>query len=203
MSTDIPRNYPALPPLGGWFTDEEVQAVMETLRDSMDWRTGFGGPEIGQFEAAFAAVTGSRYALVMNSGTATLHSAYFAVGVGPGDEVLVPSYTWHASATPVIHCAATPVFCDIRPESLTIDPVDLERRITPRTKALCVVHVFGNGGDLARLVEQAARARGNDGPRGHERGVFGAGGDLQVLLGGEGRLGGRSRSGGQTCWLRW
>ncbi len=146
------------PPRERWVqvNDEVKSAVMGLLDQGIITISGPTGV-IGEFEAEFAAMTGSRYALAMNSGTATLHSAYFAVGVGPGDEVLVPSYTWHASATPVIHCGATPVFCDIRPESLTIDPDDVERRITERTKALCVVHVFGNVCDMDRLCEIAER----------------------------------------------
>ncbi|MBM3475713.1 MAG: DegT/DnrJ/EryC1/StrS family aminotransferase [Armatimonadetes bacterium] len=146
------------PPVERWVqVNDEVKAAVNALLDQ--GVVSIGGPTgvIGDFEAAFAAMTGSRYALAMNSGTATLHSAYFAVGVGPGDEVLCPAYTWHASATPIIHCAATPVFCDIRPESLTIDPDDVERRITKRTKALCVVHVFGNVCDMDRLCDIAHR----------------------------------------------
>ena len=146
------------PPEERWVqVNDEVKAAVNALMDQ--GVTTIGGPTgvIGEFEAAFAAMTGSRHALSMNSGTATLHSAYFAVGVGPGDEVLCPAYTWHASATPIIHCAATPVFCDIRPESLTIDPDDVERRITERTKALCVVHVFGNVCDMDRLCDIAER----------------------------------------------
>ena len=146
------------PPCDQWVqVNDEVKAAVNALLD--EGVTTIGGPTgvIGEFEAAFAAMTGSRYALAMNNGTATLHSAYFAVGVGPGDEVLMPSYTWHATATPVIHCAATPVFCDIRPESLTIDPDDVERRITARTKALCVVHVFGNVCDMDRLCAIAEK----------------------------------------------
>ncbi len=116
-----------------------------------------GSKVIRKFEDAFKAMTGSEYALAMNNGTATLHSAYFAVGVGPGDEVIVPAYTWHASATPVLQCGATPVFCDIDPRTLTIDPDDLERRITARSRAICVVHVWGNPAEMDRIVEIARR----------------------------------------------
>lgn len=144
------------PPGEMWVqVNEEVKAAVNALMDA--GVVSIGGPTgvIGEFEAAFAAMTGSRHALCMNSGTATLHSAYFAVGVGPGDEVLCPAYTWHASATPIIHCGATPVFCDIRPESMTLDPEDVERRITDRTKAICAVHVWGNVCDMDRLCEIA------------------------------------------------
>lgn len=146
------------PPQEKWQqVNDEVKAAVNALLEQGIISITDASGVIGEFEAAFAQLTGSRYALCMNSGTATLHSAYFALGVGPGDEVLVPAYTWHATVTPILHCAATPVFCDIRPESLTIDPEDVERRLTPRTKALCVVHVFGNVCDMDRLCDIARR----------------------------------------------
>jgi perosamine synthetase len=116
-----------------------------------------GSGIIKKFETAFSRFTGSAFALAMTNGTATLHSAYFALGVGPGTEVIVPSYTWHASATPVLQCGATPVFCDIDPHTLTADPDDIERRITSRTKAICVVHVWGNPADMDRIMQIANR----------------------------------------------
>lgn len=114
------------------------------------------GP-IAEFEARFAELTRRRHALAMNSGTATLHSAYFAVGVGPGSEVIVPSYTFFASASPILQCGATPVFCDVDPVTLTADPDDVERRITRRTRAICVVHMWGNPARLERFQEIARR----------------------------------------------
>jgi dTDP-4-amino-4,6-dideoxygalactose transaminase len=93
----------------------------------------------------------------MTNGTASLHSAYFAVGAGPGTEVIVPSYTWHASITPILHNAATPVFCDIDPQTLTLDPADFERKITPRTRAVCVVHTWGNVADMEAVTRIAAK----------------------------------------------
>ncbi len=119
--------------------------------------SGDGSGIVKKFETAFKNLTGSEYALAMNSGTATLHSAYFAVGVGPGDEVIVPAYTWHASATPVLQCGATPVFCDVDPRTLTADPDDIERKITDRTKAICVVHVWGNPAEMDRISDIAKR----------------------------------------------
>ncbi len=118
---------------------------------------GDGSRVIRKFENAFKRMTGSKHALAMNSGTATLHSAYFACGVGFGHEVIVPAYTWHATATPVLQCGATPVFCDIDPRTLTADPEDIERRITERTKAICVVHVWGNPAEMDRIVDIARR----------------------------------------------
>ncbi len=109
------------------------------------------------FEDRFARFTNSRYALLMNSGTAALHSAFFAVGVRPGDEVIVPTYTWFASATPILQCGGTPIFCDVDEHTLTADPDDVQRRITPRTKAICVVHIWGNPARMDRFVEIARR----------------------------------------------
>lgn len=114
------------------------------------------GP-IAEFEKRFAELTHTKHALTMNSGTAALHSAYFAVGVGPGDEVIVPSYTFFASAAPILQCGGTPVFCDIEERTLTADPVDVERRITARTRAICVVHLWGNPAAMQRFVEIARR----------------------------------------------
>lgn len=112
------------------------------------------GP-IAELEAGFARLTCRRHALAMNSGTATLHSAYFAVGVGPGSEVIVPSYTFFASASPILQCGARPVFCDVDARTLVADPDDVERRITPRTRAICVVHMWGNPAPLDRFTEIA------------------------------------------------
>ena len=129
------------------------------------------GRLVDKVESRFAQLTGSRYALLMNSGTAALHSAYMAVGIKPGDEVLVPTYTWFASAAPVLQCGGTPRFCDVDPKTLTLDPEDAERRITQRTRAICVVHVWGNPAALDRLrrladerglalIEDASHAHG-------------------------------------------
>jgi dTDP-4-amino-4,6-dideoxygalactose transaminase len=129
------------------------------------------GGLIDKFENRFARLTNTRYALLMNSGTAALHSAYMAAGVKPGDEVLVPTYTWFASAAPILQCGGIPVFCDIDSNTLTLDPDDAARRITKRTRAICVVHVWGNPAALDRmrkladerglvLIEDASHAHG-------------------------------------------
>ena len=116
-----------------------------------------GGGVIGEFEAAFRELAGTEHALCMNSGTASLHSAYFAADVRPGTEVLVPSYTWHATVTPVLHCSATPVFCDIEPDTLVIDPEDVERKVTERSRAICVVHAWGNVVDMDAIMAIAEK----------------------------------------------
>jgi dTDP-4-amino-4,6-dideoxygalactose transaminase len=126
-----------------------------TLRAQTSLRSNVG--LVARFEEEFASMHGAAYGLAMNSGTAALHSAYFAVGVGPGHEVIVPSYTWQASATPVLACGAVPVFCDVDPQTFDLDPLDFERRITERTRAVCVVHIWGNPAPMDRIVEIADR----------------------------------------------
>jgi perosamine synthetase len=118
-----------------------------------------GGGAQKHFEESWAKMVGTRYGLAMNSGTSTLHSAYFAVGCRPGDEVIVPAYTFFASTTPVLQVGATPVFCDIDEDTLIADPQHVERLITPRTKAICVVHVWGNPGKMDAFLEIARRHR--------------------------------------------
>lgn len=112
---------------------------------------------LDEFEQAFAAFVGTKYALSHCNGTASLHAAMFAAGVGPGAEVIVPSYTWHATITPVLHCGATPVFAELDPRNLCLDPADVGRRVTPRTKAIAVTHVFGNVADMDGIMDVANR----------------------------------------------
>jgi len=144
------ERWPALPVENmkeriGQLLDREIIAIAD------------GSGVIAEFEEAFRRLVGTRYALTMNSGTATLHSAYFAAGVGPGTEVVVPSYTWHATITPILHCSATPVFCDIEPDTLVADPDDIERKVTARTRAICVVHTWGNVVDMDPVMDIAGR----------------------------------------------
>ncbi len=136
----------------------EVVEIARYARRDVNTLAKGEGP-IAEFEGNFARLTGTRHALAMNSGTATLHSAYFAAGVGPGSEVIVPAYTFFASAAPILQCGATPVFCDVDERTLTADPEDVARRITPRTRAICVVHMWGNPAPLDRFRE-LARAHG-------------------------------------------
>jgi perosamine synthetase len=133
----------------------EIARLMSyAIRDVSTTRSG--GP-VRDFERAFARAVGSPYALMTNSGTAALHSAFFAAGVGPGDEVIVPSYTFFASVAPLLPLGAIPVFCEIDRETLTADPDDVEARITSRTRAICVVHLWGNPARLDRFVDIANR----------------------------------------------
>jgi len=120
-------------------TEEEVAAAAAVLR-SGNLRQG---PECEAFEKEFAAQTGARYAVASSSGTAALHVAYMAF-LQPGDEVLVPSLTFFSTASAVVAAGGTPVFCDLDPDTLTIDLADAERKITPRTRAISPVHLYGN-----------------------------------------------------------
>jgi len=128
---------------------EDLAAVEETLRSG--WLTM--GPKTEAFESAFADYLGCRYAVAVSSCTAALHLAYLSAGVGPGDEVIVPSFTFAATASAVVSCGATPIFADIvGPLDLSLDPADAEARITPRTRAIAVVHFAGYSAAVDRLV---------------------------------------------------
>ncbi len=131
------------------FADEEKRAVLEALEGGDVY-----GP-IAEFEENFARYMGSRYALPTNNGTSAIHSAYFAAGVGPGDEVILSAYTWHLQVSQVLALHAIPVFCDIDAKSACIDPEDVRRKITTRTKAISVVHPYGAIAPMDEIVEIA------------------------------------------------
>lgn len=148
--------FPELPLFDLRLRERDLQAVAETLRSG--WLTM--GPRTAAFEEAFAAQLGARHAVALSSCTAALHLAYLAAGVGPGDEVIVPSFTFAATAAAAVYCGARPVFAEIvSRERPSLDPADVERRITPRTKAVCVVHYAGYAAAADRLQE-ICNARG-------------------------------------------
>lgn len=135
--------------------DEEIEAVSRVLRSG--WLSS--GPEVAAFEAEFAAALGVSRATAVSSGTAALHLALLALGVGPDDEVIVPSLTFVASASTVVLAGARPVFCDIRSESdLTLDPDHVARLLTPRTRAIVAMHYGGWSADLPALRDLADEA---------------------------------------------
>ncbi len=144
------ETFPELPLFDLRLREEDLQAVGEVLRSG--WLTM--GPRTAAFEEAFAAQLGARHAVAVSSCTAALHLAYLGAGVGPGDEVIVPSFTFAATANAVLYCGATPVFAEIvSRERPYLDVEDVERRITPRTKAVCVVHYAGYPATVDRLLE--------------------------------------------------
>lgn len=133
--------------------DDDVAAVVEVLRG--DWLTT--GPTVGRFESAFGSYVGAAHALAVSNGTAALHLAMLAAGIGPGDEVIVPALTFAASANCVRYVGATVVFADVIPDTLTIDPAHVEALITPRTRAIVVVDYGGLPCDLDKLMALADR----------------------------------------------
>jgi perosamine synthetase len=128
-------------------SDDDIRAVVEVLRS--DWLTT--GPMIERFERAVADYVGVAEAVAVSSGTAALHAAVFALGIGPGDEVIVPAMTFAATANCVVYQGATPVFADVDPDTLLIDPAGVESRVTPRTRAIIGVDYAGQPCDAAPL----------------------------------------------------
>jgi dTDP-4-amino-4,6-dideoxygalactose transaminase len=136
--------------------EEEIAEVVDCLRSG--WITT--GPRAERFERDAAAYTGAAHALAFSSGTAALHAAYCALGIGPGDEVICPSLTWPATANMAAALGARVVFADVDRATLQISPESVERLIGPRTKAIVPVHFAGAPADLDRLRELAGRLKG-------------------------------------------
>jgi len=130
--------------------DEATGEKLKALYLSGEW--SFNSPTEQEFEQAFAAYHGAKYGIFMANGTVTLECALQALGVKPGDEVIVPALTWMATAMAPYYLGATPVFVDIEPTTLCMDPVKLEEAITPKTKAVIPVHVYGGTADLERIL---------------------------------------------------
>ena len=127
--------------------DRERRALLDVLESGKWWY----GERVKEFEAAYAAFQDARYGVTATSGTTALEAALLAIGVGAGDEVIVPPYTFVATASAVLRVNAVPIFADIEPHTLCIDPADVERKITPRTKAVIPVHLAGFVADMDRL----------------------------------------------------
>ncbi len=127
--------------------EADIKAVEAVLRS--DWLTT--GPAVANFETATAKFAGAAHAVAVNSGTAALHVALAALGIGPGDEVVVPSLTFAATANSVVYCGGTPLFADVLPDSLLIDPNSVEKLLTPKTKAVIGVDYAGQPCDWDAL----------------------------------------------------
>jgi len=152
-----PANPEARVNLGRWpcFSDEQIEAAVEVLRSgAVNYWTGEQGRT---FEREYAASLGVKHAVAVSSGTAALEIALRALGIGPGDEVICPSFTFFATAGCVARVGAIPVFVDSRAECLNLDPAGIERRITARTRAIIPVHLFGQPADLDEIIEIARR----------------------------------------------
>src|SRR5215210_7643473 len=129
--------------------EEEIEAVARTIRSG--WLTT--AENAAELERRFAEYVGAKHALAVSSGTAAMHLALVALGIGPGDEVITTPITWPATANVIVHTGATPVFVDVRPSDLNIDPELVEAALTERTKAILPVHLAGQPCNLEPLWE--------------------------------------------------
>lgn len=154
------KPFPPHPIIG----QEEKDAVMDVLNSghlstfiAAPGQFFLGGEKIRQFESEFADYHGVKYAVALNSATAALHAAVVAVGVQPGEEVIVPPYTFTSTATSVLMHNAIPVFADIQDDIYCLDPEAIERAVTPLTKAIIPVHLFGHPADMDPIMEIARK----------------------------------------------
>jgi len=132
---------------------EEIAAVTAVLESGML----ASGSRVAEFEREFARYCGVSHAVAVNNGTAALHAALLAAGVGPGDEVIVPAFTFYATASSVLMCGAIPVFADVDERSFTVNPKEIEKKITSRTKAVIGVHLFGLPFNVPAILEICRR----------------------------------------------
>ena len=136
-----------------WIDEDDIAAVNEVLHSQ--WLTT--GPKVAEFEKAFADFVGVKEAVAVSSGTAALHAAMFAIGIGQGDEVILSPMTFVATANAVVFQGGTPVFIDVEPDTLLIDPDEIEKKITSRTKAIIAVDYAGHPCDYDKLRDIADR----------------------------------------------
>jgi perosamine synthetase len=141
-------NSPKIPLSSPDITEAEIEVVAATLRSPQLSL----GPRLLDFEASFTTLTGVQHAVAVSSGTAGLHLSMLALGIGVGDEVIVPSFTFIAAANAIRYVGATPIFVDIDNVTLNLSPATVERAITPRTRAIVVVHTFGVPADMPGLM---------------------------------------------------
>ena len=137
----------------GKFNGREQEYVIQALDSSLDYEKSFNL----RFEEAFCKKFSCDYAIACNSGTSGLHAAVFAAGIKHGDEIIGPGLTVVMDAWAMIHLGATPVFADVNSQTMTIDPEDIERKITPKTKAILVVHRYGQMPDMGEFIRIAKK----------------------------------------------
>jgi dTDP-4-amino-4,6-dideoxygalactose transaminase len=142
-----------IPPAKPHIGEAEIEAAVAVLRSGRVVQ----GPEVAAFEAEFTKVSGTAECVAVNSGTSALQLALLAMGIGPGDEVIVPSFSFAASANAVRLVGADPVFADIEPDSFCVDPDAVEALVGPRTVAIMPVHLYGHPADMTRLAAIAER----------------------------------------------
>lgn len=137
------------------FTEEEIEAVVEVLR-ARTWG-GFMSTKVREFEEEFARYHGVKHAISVSSGTAALHLALAGIDVGPGDEVILPPYTFISTANAILHNNAIPIFADVDSKTGNIDPTEIEKKISDRTKAVLPVHMLGQPADMDPIMEVAEK----------------------------------------------
>ena len=142
-----------IPPAQPLIGNEEREAVDAVLRSGMVAQ----GPQVAAFEEEFSDFVDGRECIAVNSGTSALHLALIAMGIGPGDEVIVPSFTFAATGNSVAILGAQPIFVDIEPAHFTMDPASVQAAITPRTKAIIPVHLYGHPANMREINDIAAR----------------------------------------------
>ncbi|MEQ4303031.1 DegT/DnrJ/EryC1/StrS family aminotransferase [Plantactinospora sp. B6F1] len=147
------QNADLIPPAKPVIGDAEIEAAVRVLRSGRVVQ----GPEVAAFEEEFSELVAGRHCVAVNSGTSALHLALLALGLGRGDEVIVPSFSFAATANAVRLVGAEPVFVDIEPGSFCVDPAAVEAAITPRTKAIMPVHLYGHPAAMDRLMPIAQR----------------------------------------------
>jgi dTDP-4-amino-4,6-dideoxygalactose transaminase len=190
-------------PFPAWpiYDDSERWALMEVLESRVWWRTP--GTRTLEFERAFAAFNGAKHGIAVTNGTAALEVTLAALKIGPGDEVIVPDFTFVATASAVLFAGALPVMVDVLPDTYCIDPDLAQAAITPRTRAIIAVHMGGHPADLDRLaeiaknhkiqlVEDSSHAHGSEW-RGRRIGTFGSAGTFsfqssKLMTAGEGGI---------------
>jgi dTDP-4-amino-4,6-dideoxygalactose transaminase len=150
LSSQSHQPIPGAAPVIG---DAEIEAAVAVLRSGMVVQ----GPEVAAFEDEFTKVSGTAHAVAVNSGTSALQLALLAMGIGPGDEVIVPSFSFAATANAVRLVGADPVFADIEPGSFNLDPAAAAAAVGPRTAAIMPVHLYGNPADMRALTVLAER----------------------------------------------
>ena len=157
-----PKNVPWWGELnfGSYYTEAEIDAAVQAIRESMHWSVGFGGPDpktVADFENAFAEYCGAKHAIAITNCGVGLDMAMICLCLQPGDEVICPAINYKASQMAILDRGGKVVFCDVAPRTLNVDPVDVERRITPRTRAICPVHLTGLAAPIDELLEIAER----------------------------------------------
>src|SRR5438270_7535176 len=155
MTEPAPASRPATIPIAGtWITEKEIEYVSDAVKTG--WY-GEANTYQQQFEEAFKNYVSRSYAMALPSATSAIHLALAGLGIGSGDEVIVPDATWIATSAPISYVGATPVFADIDPWSWCLSPTSVEACITPRTRAMIIVNLYGGMPDMDPLLAIAER----------------------------------------------